>query len=88
MAIQNPLFSPVATRHRRFNRMRGLSDSPVNVDSAGSSGSTEESNEGNSSSGSVSPQEAAPSPVPAVVINHDLYATPKSILTYNNNELK
>ncbi|EYC45239.1 hypothetical protein Y032_0434g1389 [Ancylostoma ceylanicum] len=86
--VDNPLFSPVATRHRRFNRMRGLSDSPVNVDSAGSSGSTEESNEGNSSSGSVSPQEAAPSPVPSVAVNHDLYATPKSIVTYNNNELK
>ncbi|KAK6747697.1 hypothetical protein RB195_000721 [Necator americanus] len=86
--LDNPLFSPVATRHRRFKRMRGLSDSPVNVYSAGSSGSTEESNEGNSSSGSVSPQEAAPSPVPAAAVNHDVYATPKAILTSNNNELK
>ncbi|KAK5969944.1 hypothetical protein GCK32_013532 [Trichostrongylus colubriformis] len=56
----NPLFSPVATRHRRIHRMRGLTDSPVAVDSAGSSGgSSEGNNDGNTSSGSVSPQAAA-----------------------------
>nr|CDJ85399.1 Hypothetical protein CBG24832 [Haemonchus contortus] len=85
----NPLFSPVATRHRRTYRMRGLTDSPVNVDSAGSSGgSTEENHEGNTSSGTASPQSAAQSPIPAVAISHETYNAPKSILTSNNNELK
>ncbi|WKY04237.1 hypothetical protein Q1695_005312 [Nippostrongylus brasiliensis] len=82
----NPLYSPVATRNRRSYKMRGLTDSPVNmVDSAGSSrGSTEE----NSSSGSASPQAAAQSPVPSIVISHDTFNGTKSILTSNNNELK
>lgn len=87
----NPLFSPVATRHRRLHRMRGLTDSPVNVDSAGSSGgSTEENHDGNTSSGSASPQTTAQSPVPAIVIGHDAFHGTKSVLTSNNNnnELK
>ncbi|KAK6013840.1 hypothetical protein OSTOST_20819 [Ostertagia ostertagi] len=69
--------------------MRGLTDSPVNVDSAGSSGgSTEENHEGNTSSGSSSPQAASQSPVPAITIGHDACGATRSILTSNNNELK
>ncbi|KAK6056846.1 hypothetical protein COOONC_05642 [Cooperia oncophora] len=69
--------------------MRGLTDSPVNVDSAGSSGgSTEENHEGNTSSGSTSPQSAGQSPVPGIVIGHDACGATRSILTSTHNELK
>ncbi|KAJ1349140.1 hypothetical protein KIN20_004596 [Parelaphostrongylus tenuis] len=84
----NPLFSPVVTRTRRPNRMRGTTNSPLSVESTDSSnGSTEGASVG-SSSESSSPQASAPSPVPSIVVSHDPFTVTKSIPTLNNNELK
>ncbi|KHJ75965.1 hypothetical protein OESDEN_24416 [Oesophagostomum dentatum] len=67
--------------------MRGLSNSPINVGSAGSSGSTEESNEAISSSGSESPQEGS-SPVPNVAVVSSVPTTPKHVLSHTSVDHK